>query len=127
MKMDLLAAGLICAVLLCSCSRKSGVETLLSGPPKPGALYSLNDGEGGFRAAKVIAVEDEVIFTHFYSQRWMERPSLAEAKNTDKPASVAFSSETFAGMRPVELANGNVSAEEQEAYETWKRSKQAIF
>ena len=122
------ATSLICAALLSSCSsRTAAVETSLSGPPKAGTLYSLSDGEGGFRAAKVIAVEEEVIFTHFYSQRWTARPTVTDAQKTDRPASVAFSSQTFAGMQPMQVASGSVSAEEQEAYESWKQSKQDIF
>jgi len=121
------AAVLIGALLVSSCRRNTADATPISGPPQVGALYSLNDGEGGFRAAKIIAVEDEVVFTCYYSQRWTSRPTPADAQKADKAVPLAFSSETFAGMRPVQLENGSVSADELDAYETWKQSKQEVF
>ena len=121
------AVGLMGTLLLSSCGRKAAGVPSLSGPPQVGALYSLNDGEGGFRAAKVIAVEEEVVFTCFYGQRWTSRPTPSEAQKTEKAAPLAFSSETFAGMQPVQLEKGSVSTDELAAYETWKQSKQDLF
>jgi|SRR5688572_3759607 len=132
MRMRWLArTGLISLMLLAlaSCGeKKSKVEGVpLSGDPQPGALYSLNDGEGGFRVGKVVAVEDNAIFIHLYGKRWTSRPTLAEAKVADKPTPLAYSPETFTFMQPLHLEDGTVSAEELKAYESWRRSKRAVF
>jgi len=119
---------LICAMLLVSCkSEKKAEGTPLSGEPQAGALYSLNDGEGGFRAGKVLVVEDDVIFLHLYGNRWPSRPSRSTAKEASKPMAVAYSSQTFSSMQPLHLEDRSVSAEELSDYETWRRSKRAIF
>lgn len=121
------AVGLVGTLLLSSCGQKTENAPPLSGLPQLGALYSLNDGEGGFRTAKIIAVEDQVIFTRYYGERWTSRPTLSEAQKADKAAPLAFSLETFAGMQPVQVATGSVSADELAAYESWKQSKQDVF
>ena len=128
MKISLIAvAAVICTLLFSSCGRNATGAVTLSGAPEVGALYSLNDGEGGFRAGQIIAVADEIIFVHLYGQRWTSRPSRSEAIKRDKATSLAFSSESFAGMLPVYVETGTVSAEELEAYEAWKQSKQDVF
>jgi hypothetical protein len=119
--------GVICTLLFSSCGRNATGATPFAGPPSAGALYSLNDGEGGFRAAKIIAVADEIIFVRFYGQRWTSRPTRSETIKADNATSLAFSSESFAGMQPVHVKNDTVSAEELESYETWKQSKQDVF
>ncbi|HUR45970.1 MAG TPA: hypothetical protein VMZ27_08870 [Candidatus Saccharimonadales bacterium] len=118
---------IMCALLLAGCGRevkRRGAET---GALQPGALYSLNDGEGGFRAGKIIAVEDNVAFVHLFAKRWPKRPALEEARKAGSPAPVAFTAQTMAGMQPMLLGNGTVSAEESQAYETWKASNQGVF
>jgi len=100
----------------------------LAGPPQVGAIYSLSDGEGGFRAAKVLGVEGDVVFVQLFGERWSERPSLAAVrKKTSKSVPVAYSPQTFSGMQPFHLENGAVSAEETESYETWKTTKREVF
>jgi hypothetical protein len=119
--------GLICVLLFSSCRRDVKTAATLPGPPQIGATYCLNDGEGGFRAAKVLVVEEEVVFVRLFAERWSARPSLSEVRKTRKSASVAYSSETFTGMQPTHLENGGVSADDLEAYESWKATKREIF
>lgn len=65
---------MLCALLLVSCREKEKVEgTPLTGEPQLGALYSLNDGEGGFRAGKVLAVDEDVIFIHLSLSKIYQR------------------------------------------------------
>lgn len=101
--------------------------TPLSGEPQTGALYSLNDGEGGFRAGKVLVVDDDAIFIHLYGNRWTSRPSRATAKGADNPMPVAYSPQSFSSMQPFHLEGGTVSVEELNDYEKWRRSKRAVF
>jgi hypothetical protein len=119
--------ALILSLLIVACNRTSPPATPLAAPPQAGTLYSLSDGEGGFRAAKVISADAEVIFVNLYGNRWTTRPTLAAAQKAGFPAPIAFLTATFAGMQPVALQTGTVSADELEAYEAWKRSKQDAF
>jgi hypothetical protein len=119
--------ALVFCGLVAGCSRDKSRAQGLSGPPQTGALYSLNDGEGGFRVGKVVAAEEEVIFIRLFSDRWTSRPSLDKARTATLASPLAFSAQNFAGMRPMHLETGSVSPEELDAYETWKESKRDIF
>lgn len=116
---------------LAACGRGPAVAKPLAVPPEAGALYSLSDNEGGFRAGKVLATEDEVVFMLLHSERWTKRPSLALARKAaiaiSSAVPIAFSKQTFAGMQPMRLETGQVSADELEPYETWKQSKRETF
>ena len=127
MKLCRTAAALALCGLLAACSRDKSRVQGLSGPPQAGALYSLNDGEGGFRVGKVVAAEEEVVFVRLFSDRWTSRPSVDKARTATVAAPLAFSVQNFVGMQPVQLENGSVSPEELDAFETWKESKRDIF
>jgi len=118
--------ALLSVVAFSSCG-EGKLAKPITGPPQPGALYSLSDGEGGYRAGKVLAVEDDVIFVRYYANRWNIRPTLALARKATNAVFSAFLSQTFAGMQPVHLENGTVAAEESSEYEVWKRSDQDVY
>ena len=109
-----------------ACHRDAASGKFLTGPPQAGALYSFNDGEGGFRVGKVLAVDD-VVFMNLFSERWTKRPGIAEARKTTKPVALAYSFQTIQGMQPALLEAGKVMPEELEAYEEWKQSKRDVF
>ena len=90
-------------------------------------MFSLSDGEGGFRAAKVLAVEDEIVFVNLYSERWSTRPTLEAVRTATIPSGLAYSAQSFSGMQPVRLEPGEVTPEELGAFEQWKRSRRAVF
>jgi hypothetical protein len=119
--------GMLCALACVSCREGSANEKVIAGPPLAGAVYSLADGEGGYRLGKVLAVDEEVIFTKFYADRWTRRPSLAEARKAATPISVAYRPQTFTEMRPVHLENGSVTADELEAFEEWNKGTREIY
>jgi hypothetical protein len=104
-----------------------GSEKVIRGLPEAGALYSLFDGEGGYRVGKVVLVEDQVVFLHLFENRWPKRPSLAEASKATKALPVAYKPGSFAEMKPVKLKQSTVTSEEKETYETWKNGNQEIF
>lgn len=110
-----------------SCGKKAPATKPLTGPPQAGVLYSLSDNEGGFRAGKVVALEEEVFFVHLYSDRWTKRPSLEEARKARTPVALAFTAVTFTGMQPVALETGQLSAEELEDFDTWQKGKREVF
>jgi hypothetical protein len=119
--------GLLSMALLCSCGRENKDTAVSSGPPEKGAIYSLNDGEGGFRAAKVLAIEEDVVFVNLYSERWPKRPSLEEIQKISNPLALAYSMPSFAGMQPVRLQAGSVTPEELEIFGEWKQSRRDTF
>jgi hypothetical protein len=119
--------GLVCLALLCSFGCQDKNAAVSSDPPEAGGTYSLNDGEGGFRAAKVLAIEDDVVFVNLYIERWLEHPSLQAIKKISAPVGVAYSMQSFADMRPKRLQSEKVSPDELEAFEDWKQSKREVF
>lgn len=128
MKPRLISLSLVlCALAWSSCRKGSADEKSITGLPQAGAIYSLNDGEGGYRLGKVLVVEEEVIFTKLFADRWTRRPSVAQARKAATPIPVAYKPQSFADMRPVHLENGTVTAEESQAYESWKTGAQEIF
>jgi hypothetical protein len=110
-----------------SCRQGEVQEKVWMELPQPGARYSLSDGEGGYRVAKVLGVQDEAIVALLFGDRWTRRPSLGEARNASRPIAVGYAPGSFTEMRPVHLDNGTVTAEENSAYETWTQGTQEIF
>jgi hypothetical protein len=121
------ATALLCTLLLVACRKGSVQSGAPAVPAEAGCSYSLNDGEGGFRVAKVIANEDGVVFVHWFGTRWTSRPTLEQSRAAGKPTSIAFLSEAFAGMQPVKLEKATVSADELDTYERWKQSPRDVF
>jgi hypothetical protein len=120
----LLMSGLL---LLSACSRTEPGAKPISGPPQVGSLYSCSDGEGGYRVAKVLAVEDDIAFVRLFSERWTHRPALDEAHKATAPIPIAYLLTTLSGLRPVHLEDGQASPEELALFEEWKRGKQDVF
>jgi hypothetical protein len=127
MNLRMALACLVGAAFLCSCGSREKDATPISGLPQAGATYSLNDGEGGFRLAKVLVVNEEFIFVSLYSDRWTARPLLEEARKAKTPSSVAYSPVSFTGMQPVHLENGQVTNDELDKYDEWSKSKRDVF
>jgi hypothetical protein len=120
------AALLFCVLFYASCQNRAPEKTI-SGLPEAGALYSLFDGEGGYRIGKVVSVEDQTVFLHLFEDRWLKRPSPAETRKASKALPVAYKPESFSDMNPVKLKLSAVTPEEKETYETWKNGNQEIF
>jgi hypothetical protein len=118
---------LFCASVFLGCGHKQPAAKPLAGPPEAGGKYSLNDGEGGFRVAKVVVSEDDVIFVHLFGNRWKSRPGPDALKVLKAPMPVAYSPETFAGLQPVHLKDDDVSVDERQTFAEWKKSKAAVF
>ena len=119
--------ALMWALSFVSCKQEKVEGTPLSGEPETGGLYSLNDGEGGFRVGKVVAVEEDAIFIHLYAKRWTSRPTRSIAKTGDRPTGIAYSRQSFASMQPLRLDGSEVTAQELKDYESWRRSDPRVF
>jgi hypothetical protein len=120
-------ATLLFCLLLCASCQDHAREKVMSGAPEPGVLYSLFDGEGGYRVGKVVLVEDQIIFLHLFENRWAKRPSVAETAKVTKVLPVAYKPGSFSDMQPVKLKKSTVTPEETETYEAWKNSNQEVF
>lgn len=118
---------LSCALAGLSCRERGAEEKLISGPPNPGAYYSLNDGEGGYRLAQVLTVEPDVTFVRLFRDRWPHRPTPAEAGQATKPVPVAYRPDSFTSMRPVHVQNGAVAAEDLSSFEEWKKGAREAY
>jgi hypothetical protein len=129
MRLQFFALTLLAStLLLASCSKGPRGGRMISAPPAVGALYSLSDGEGGYRVAKIVAMDEEdVVFINLFANRWTKPPALSEARKAATPAPLAYSAQTFAGMQPMRLENGTATPEEIQAYETWKQGKRELF
>lgn len=120
-------AALLLILLMCAGCGGHSSEKVISGLPEAGALYSLFDGEGGYRFGKVILVENEVIFLHLLEGRWQKRPSLSEFPKATKALPVAYKPGSFWDMKPVKLKQSTVTPEEKETYEAWKSGNEEVF
>ncbi|MBC8003594.1 MAG: hypothetical protein H7X97_13495 [Opitutaceae bacterium] len=118
---------LLGALLFSGCAKKTTEAKPTLSLPQAGAIYSLNDGEGGFRIAKVVTIEAEVVFVHLFTGRWKTRPAAIEAGANQYPAPMAFSPDTFLGMQPVRMQVGTASPEEIETYSVWKNSNSGVL
>lgn len=118
-------------VFLClgmaACRQSMPEKDVLTGVPEPGVLYSLFDGEGGYRLGKVVAVESDVIFIQLFQDRWTERPSAKEVHKATKPLGVAYKPQSFTDMRPVRVEKSTIAPNESEAFENWKQGGREIF
>ena len=123
----LASIALMATLLFSACGRKAVKTRPNLSPPQAGAIYSLNDGEGGFRIAKVVASEPELVFVHLFTRRLTARPVSVEAGISQNPAPVAFSPATFSGMQPVVINSATVSLEETESYIAWKNSNSGVL
>jgi len=116
-----------------------GVLTVLFGcggpaqPEKAGALYTVDDGEGWFRVAKVLVVETEGVHIRLYKNRFKTRPgsvefsslSLGTVHDADGfgMGHLPLSRRAFRAWQPVFLAESPVAESELDGYRAWKDAK----
>lgn len=115
-------------------------ESLLAGSvldqAKAGTLYSVVDGLGRFRVAKILAVESGGVHMCLFANHFPERPeriSPAELTMGD-PDSIedrgvphaALKRKAFLRMKPVLLGHYVVTADEQDALFKW-RDRGGVF
>jgi hypothetical protein len=95
-----------------------------------GGLYSFDDGEGGFRIAKVLAIDGGAVHVRTYKNKFTSRPkevatsTLSLGSIDDEGGGgighLPLSPEGFAAWRPVFIMGSSVSEEELEGYRLWK-------
>jgi hypothetical protein len=98
--------------------------------PKPGALCTVDDGEGFYRIAKVLVVDEGGVHVRLYKNKWKERPENVDASTLslggvdDKDGSgighLPLTKLVFAAMKPVVIGHEEVRKEELDGYDMWK-------
>ena len=106
-------------------------------PLKPGSLYSVDDGEGAFKIAKVLVVEDQGVHIRLYKNTYSTRPdkidpsTLSLGSFLDKDGfgigHLPLSLKGFRVWKPALLMEGKVAPDELEGYNTWKEGGGGVF
>ena len=104
---------------------------------KEGALYSVNDGEGSYRIAKILVVDPEVVHVRLYKNKWKRRPtridvsalSLGSVHDSDGfgMGHLPLSREAFLAWQPSFLEAGKAAKDELDGYEMWKEANGGHF
>ena len=112
-----------------ACTRTSGL--------REGALYIVNDGEGAFRVAKVLVVDDRGVHVRLYKNKWKERPKAVDLSTLSMGSihdpdgfgmgHLPLSKKSFAGWQPIFLQDGVVAKDELDGYEMWKQGGGGYF
>ena len=94
-----------------------------------GDFYSVNDGEGAYAVAKVLAV-DEGVHIRLYKNKWTTRPetvdpsvlSLGNVNDQDGfgMGHMPLTKSAFASWHPILVGHDEVTDEELEGYQMWK-------
>ncbi len=102
-----------------------------------GGLYSVNDGEGDYGVAKILALDEEAVHLRLYKNKFSSHPSTIDSStlslgSTDDPSGfgvghLPLSRKDFLGWKPVLLTQEAVSQEELEGYEMWKEAGGGVF
>jgi hypothetical protein len=110
-----------------------------SGQPEisAGVLCTVDDGEGFYRVAKVLAIDDAGVHIRLYKNKWKERPkevdrsTLSLGSIHDKDGfgmgHLPLTKRAFSAWKPVFLSKEEVRKEEMHGYEMWKDSKGGYF
>jgi hypothetical protein len=104
---------------------------------KVGGLYSVDDGEGHYRVAKILALDDSAVHICLYKNKYGSRPATVDASSLslgtihDKDGfgmgHLPLSKAAFANWQPAFLSQSSVTDEELEGYEMWKEDQGGVF
>ena len=102
-----------------------------------GGLYSVKDDAGHYRAAKVIAVDNDGVHIRLYKNTWPQRPNDVPPKSLSLGTindpdgfgigHMALSEKDFRARKPVFLSSQPLSKDELEGYRLWKQGKTGNF
>lgn len=116
--------------------------TILFGCSQPpalqeGALYTVDDGEGFYRAAKILALDDQGVHIRLYKNKWKDRPAVVDISalslgNIHDNDGVGLGhlpllKKAFMAWRPVFVQDGKVTKDELDGYEMWKEGGGGYF
>jgi hypothetical protein len=106
-------------------------------PLECGSVCTVNDGEGSYRVAKVLVVDDFGVHIRLYKDKWKERPDRVDLRTLslgsihDKDGfgmgHLPLTKRSFAAWKPVVVGKQEVTKEELEGYEMWKEGGGGYF
>lgn len=104
---------------------------------KAGALYSVNDGEGFYRVAKILVLDEQGVHIRLYKNKWKERPATVDVStlsmgSIDDPEGfgmghLPLSRKAFTAWQPMFVQDGTVANEELDGYQMWKEGGGGYF
>ena len=102
-----------------------------------GGIYSIDNGDGNFRAMKILKIERNIVHVRVYKNKFPSRPdsikldqlSLGKVADTDGfgMGHLPVSKQEFAAWKAVLLTKSTVKAEELEGYRYWKEAGGGVF
>ena len=105
--------------------------------PEVGALYSVDDGEGWFRIAKILAVDEKGVHIRLYKNRFKIRPATVDKAvlslgKIDDPDSfgmghLPLTRAAFVAWQPALLERGTVSSGELDGFLEWQKAGGGYF
>ena len=114
-----------------------GIFDFLLGRPRQsgimaGTICTVDDGEGFYRVAKVLFIDDGGVHMRLYKNRWKERPQMVDMSTLslgsihDKDGfgmgHLPLTKLAFDAWKPVVTGHEKVRQEELDGYEIWKDS-----
>jgi hypothetical protein len=121
------AAVLACG--LCSCTRLA--------QPVSGGLYTVRDGQGFYRTAKVVALDGDGVHLRLYKNRWQSRPKTVDSSSLSLGTindpdgfgigHLVLSKEDFISWKPEFLSREGLTADELEGYRLWQQGRKDDF
>jgi hypothetical protein len=102
-----------------------------------GGIYSIADGEGGYRVVKLLARADDFCHVRVYKQKFTERPTTVDISSLslgkpDDPdgfgiGHIPMRETGFLEWQPVLITTAEVTPAELEGYKMWKERGGGVF
>jgi hypothetical protein len=115
----------------------SSIPSITPDTPIAGALYSVDDGEGHYRVAKILAVDPDGVHIRLYKNKFNERPARVDIVSLDLGSihdpdgfgmgHMPLSYASFSAWEPIFLMANGVDEEELEGYVYWKEAQGGYF
>lgn len=115
---------------------KSSSE-VASDTPVPGALYSVNDGEGNYCVAKVLAADSGGVHLRLFKNKYANRPSCVDPSTLDLGSvhdpdgfgigHMPLSHSAFHAWLPQFLFASSLGEDELEGYRYWLEAGGGYF
>jgi hypothetical protein len=105
--------------------------------PVAGAIYSVDDGEGDFRVAKVLVVDEAGVHIRLYKNKFRVRPGQVDVSTLDLGSvhdaegfgmgHIPLSYAAFLAWEPIFLIGSGLDEDELEGYRYWKAAQGGYF
>ena len=133
MKIILIGAivGIVSVIGLIACGRVPTPKLIIGG------LYSIDEGKGGYRIAKILALDDKGTHIRFYKNSFATRPDqinpatleIGTIHDTDGfgMGHLPLLKDNFQSWNPIFIKQTTIEKEELEGYEMWKEAGGGYF